>query len=122
MTSKKERLLILEKTNGRCAYCGIKLEKRWHVDHIKPIQRNSHGLDHPERDCFENIIASCSSCNINKHSMNVDNFRLFIKNFIISLNRDSTQYKLAKRFGLIKETGIEVKFFAEDKLNIILDE
>lgn len=43
----------------------------------------------------------------------IEGFRNLIHGFVNSLNRDSVQYKVAKRYGLIRETGIEVKFYFE---------
>ena len=125
MTRKQERELIYNKYNGHCAYCGYELQKGWHVDELKPVQRNfkwnkdktkyvhDGTYEHPERLNINNQMPSCPSCNINKHSMPIERFREFIAGFIKSLNRDSTQYKIAKRYGLIKETGNPVVFFFE---------
>jgi hypothetical protein len=71
------------------------------------------GYDNPENLCIENQNPSCASCNINKHSDSLEGFRSLIAGFVKSLNRDSTQYKIAKRYGLIQETGIDVKFYFE---------
>ena len=51
--------------------------------------------------------------NINKHSMSLEEFRSLIGGFINSLNQRMVQYKIAKRYGLIKETGIKVRFYFE---------
>lgn len=48
-----------------------------------------------------------------KNSLPLESFRAVIAGFVNSLNRDSTQYKFAKRYGLVKETEIEVKFYFE---------
>lgn len=45
--------------------------------------------------------------------MSLDAFRKVIGSFITSLNRDSTQYKFAKRYGLLEEKEIDVKFWFE---------
>jgi hypothetical protein len=71
------------------------------------------GYEHPERMTIENQNPACASCNINKHSDGLEAFRNMIKHFIVTLNRDNVQYKIAKRYGLIQETGIEVKFYFE---------
>lgn len=63
---------------------------------------------------MDNLYPACISCNINKHSLSVEVFRENIQGFIKSLNRDSTQYKVAKRYGLIEETNIPVKFYFEE--------
>ena len=38
--TKKDRQLIFDKYDGKCAYCGTELVKGWHVDHIQAIRRN----------------------------------------------------------------------------------
>jgi len=121
----KDRELIYSKYNGRCAYCGCELQKGWHVDELLPVRRNMKWntaktkyvhdgtYEHPERLTIENQMPSCPSCNINKHSMSLEDFRNLIKGFITSLNRDSTQYKIAKRYGLVTETNLNVVFYFE---------
>ena len=122
--SKKDREEIYKKYNGRCAYCGCILQKGWHIDELLPVKRNwimvgkkkvfDGTCEYPERFNIDNQMPSCPSCNINKHSMSLENFRKFIKGFIISLNRDSTQYKIAKRYGLVIETNKPLKFYFEN--------
>lgn len=125
MTKKEERQAIFNKTNGKCGYCGETLLKGWHVDHMEPVVRKlvydkekkqivtSREMHRPENDCFENKIASCPSCNIRKHSANVEQFRYALSNTINTLNRDISSFKFAKRYGLVKETNAEVKFYYE---------
>lgn len=79
----------------------------------RPSRLVAAGCRNPQHDHIDNLIPACASCNINKHSMNIEEFRRFIGRFIVSLNRDSVQYKISKRYGLIQETGIEVKFYFE---------
>lgn len=71
------------------------------------------GYSHPERLHLDNQNPACASCNINKHSDSLEDFRKMIAYFIETLNKNSVQYKIAKRYGLIQETGIDVKFFFE---------
>lgn len=123
--TKQERQLIFEKYGGRCAYCGCELQKGWHTDHIEPIVRNfeyeknkgvfkSTGTcKNPENEAFQNYNPSCASCNIQKNSFTLEEFRNNIKQFVNSLNQYSTQYKFAKRYGLVLETEKEVKFYFE---------
>ncbi len=124
---KADRQKIFDKYDGRCAYCGCELVKGWHVDEIEPVRRNhvwdadkrvykphpTMPMTHPERMCIENQNPACASCNINKHSDSLEQFRKMITHFITTLNRDNTQYKIAKRYGLVQETNIEVKFYFE---------
>lgn len=126
--TKQQRQALKEKYNGRCAYCGDLLGERWHADHIEPVKRYTKWIasdmftqeriyenfqKHPERNTLENFNPSCPSCNIVKSSMSLDSFRKIIRGFITSLNRDSTQYKFAKRYGLLEEKEIEVRFWFE---------
>ena len=125
MTKKQKlRNRIYEKYDGRCAYCGEFLKKGWHVDELKPIIRNlkrdknhktvsDNTCQYPENLNENNQMPSCPSCNINKHSLSLENFRKSIEHFIVSLNRNSVQYKIAKRYGLIQETGNKVIFYFE---------
>jgi len=128
-TSKKNREIIYNKYGGRCAYCGTELKKGWHIDELLPVRRNMKWnkyktkyvfdgtYEHPERLNINNQMPACPSCNINKHSMNLEDFRNLISGFINSLNRDSTQYKIAKRYGLIQEIKKPVQFYFERKTN-----
>lgn len=126
--TKKDRQLIFEKFGGKCAYCGCELQKGWHVDEIEPVRRiwqTSYsektgspyqkfiGFEHPERMNLANQNPACASCNINKHSMSLEDFRRLIAGFMKHLNEINTQYKIAKRYGLVQETNIEVKFYFE---------
>ena len=124
---KKDRELVFNKFGGKCAYCGCQLEKGWHVDEIEPVRRNrvwnrdkrrweldkNNPMTHPERLHIDNQFPSCPSCNINKHSESLEDFRKAIKGYMKHLNEISTQYKIAKRYGLVYESDIEVKFYFE---------
>ena len=111
-----DRNLIFNKYNGKCAYCGCELKKGWHVDHITPIKRNTDGTcENPEFDVIENYNPSCPSCNIQKNSFTLEQFRENIKQFINSLNQYSTQYKFAKKYNLVNETNLNVVFYYETK-------
>ena len=122
---KSDRIKIFEKYGGKCAYCGCDLTKSWHADHIQPIVRDSKWdrkrgrfvnggtCRNPENEILQNYNPSCSSCNIQKNSFTLEQFRSNIQGFLNSLNQYSTQYKFVKRYGLVTETQNEVKFFFE---------
>ena len=103
----KQRETIFNKYGGRCAYCGEPLRKAWHVDELLPIHRKY------KYDCLENQMPACASCNINKHRLSLEEFRALIWGFVRSLNRDSTQYKVARRYGLIVEAVKPIVFYFE---------
>jgi hypothetical protein len=125
--TKAVRQIIFNKYGGKCAYCGCDLVRGWHVDEIEPVRRN-HKYDwnkkrfvidkddpmmHPERMHIDNQNPSCAPCNIQKGSFSVEQFRSNIAQFVNSLNQYSTQYKFAKRYGLVQENEIEVEFYFE---------
>ena len=113
MTKREERQFIYEKYKGHCAYCGCELKKGWHVDHLEPVVRYNNQMAKPENDTIQNKMPSCPSCNINKHSMALEEFRKSIIRYVESLNNYSVQYKMAKKYGLITETNKVVKFYFE---------
>lgn len=132
---KSEREIVFNKFGGKCAYCGYNLKKGWHVDEIEPVRRHwqyskdengNRILDrgkgdylkvntcmHPERFHIDNQNPSCASCNINKHSDSLEDFRKNIAAYMKHLNGVNTQYKIAKRYGLIEETEKPVVFYFE---------
>jgi len=132
----KSRKAIWDKSGGKCWYCGCDLpEKGWHADHLEPIGRRppkiTHEFEeiegvlkrrrievkrppsHPERDHIENLVPACQSCNTIKGMGDIEEFRETIQQFIGSLNKYSTQYKFAKKYGLIVETQQSVVFWFE---------
>jgi len=123
--NKKDREIVYNKFNGHCAYCGCKLEKGWHVDELLPIKRNRKYVynkrkwiydgtcEYPERLNINNQMPTCASCNINKHSMSLEEFRKLIEGFMSYLNNKNTQYKIAKRYNLIKENIKPIIFYFE---------
>lgn len=115
----KKRFAIWNKSGGQCWYCGCQLpEKGWHVDHFEPIRRNwfdpNHTCLNPENENEENLVPTCASCNIQKGSMTIEQFREKIAGFINSLNLYHTQYAVAKRYGLIQEAQKPVRFWFEE--------
>jgi hypothetical protein len=124
---KQNRQLIFDKYKGKCAYCGCELTKGWHIDEIEPVRRNhvynkdkhrweinkANPMMHPERLHIDNQNPSCASCNINKHSMTLEEFRTSITGYMKHLNEKSTQYKIAKRYGLVVEDIKPIVFYFE---------
>lgn len=126
--NKKDRELVFNKFGGKCAYCGCNLQKGWHVDEIEPCRRmykNERrnnmegwkrifvGYENPSALHIDNQMPSCPSCNINKHSESLEQFRLNIAGYMKHLNEINTQYKMAKKYGLVQETSNPVQFYFE---------
>jgi hypothetical protein len=131
---KAIRQQVFNKYGGKCAYCGCDLQKGWHVDHVEPCRRLTEsvcivqpkgvyprykwvdrfvGYSNPDANHIDNYMPSCPSCNINKHGDTIEEFRLNISGYLNSLNLRMVQYKMAKKYGLVEETGKPVVFFFE---------
>ncbi|SFC89489.1 hypothetical protein [Spirosoma endophyticum] len=68
---------------------------------------------HPKRLHINNQMPACASCNINRHAMSLEEFRRLVGGFFTSPNRDSVQYRIAKRYGFIGELTKPVVFYFE---------
>lgn len=116
-----ERLVVFNKTGGMCAYCGCQLSLDsfgFHIDHIKPKRRYDgefHTFKHLEKgtDDVDNLLPCCQSCNSTKSDLTIDEFRQKVQGRIDVLNRNSSEYRTAKRFGLINENQTRVVFYFE---------
>ena len=75
---KRRRLIIYNKYNGRCAYCGKKIElKDFEIDHKIPKINNGENEK-------SNLMPACKSCNKLKTDLNIEQFKkkLYIRGII----------------------------------------
>lgn len=118
---------------GFCAYCGVELNGKWHVDHVEAVQRetkfvegkvNTQGfsvsratgkLFRPENDRRDNLVPSCIKCNILKSSANVEGFREMLTYFVESIPRIPTYSHVHHliRFEMVKFSAEPVVFWFE---------
>ncbi len=89
------------------------------VDHVVPIYRGwedkvleKFGLERG-KETEENLFPSCARCNRWKSTWSLEKFREEIQIQVERLNKRSNNYRMAKDFGLIEETGNKVVFFFE---------
>jgi 5-methylcytosine-specific restriction endonuclease McrA len=122
--TKAQRAALREKFGGRCAYCGQPLGDKWHADHIEPVERKmkyvsgiglvSTGEMHrPHRDTVENMNPACPPCNIDKHSMTLEDWRGMIARSNDVLTRDVSTFRRAVRYGLVTLAPKPVVFYCE---------
>lgn len=130
---KKEfRHKIWNKFGGRCAYCGEDIAyKDMEIDHVIPRQEfynrivnkfripeflshlSEHDVDHPD-----NLFPACRVCNRWKKTFDLELFRRELQEQIDRLNKYSSNYRIAKKYGLVEEANINVVFYFEKILNL----
>ena len=122
-TSKRRKLTRVEREkvyarcNGRCAYCGTKIElKNMQVDHVIPMEfyklYQAEGFD---LDMMDNYLPACRSCNHYKSTMMLEKFRSAIENYPYVLARDSVTYRNAVRFDVVRPAPKKVQFYFESE-------
>lgn len=126
--SKKEfRESVYDKTDGHCAYCGDPLHiKKFQIDHIicefnwenyltsgKHVPPFLTHLTLDDLHHFDNLFATCRSCNGYKDTYSLEGFRVEIEKQLERVNKYSPNYRLAKRYGLVKETPKPIVFYFE---------
>ena len=105
--STKIRKQVHAKYDGRCAYCGVNIsQKGMQVDHIQAKYRNGS-------DGFENLNPACFACNNYKLTFDIEELRQQIGFQVVRARQKSVNFRLAERYGLIKETGASVVFYFE---------
>lgn len=113
----KKREDVLKKSDGHCWYCGIVLGKVWHIDHIKPIYRGNYFVTKDIRgdDHFDNLVPSCSVCNLRKGVLSVESFRDEIKSQVARCRNTSANFRIAEKYGLVKAIDKKVIFWFEER-------
>ncbi|MFA5387400.1 MAG: HNH endonuclease [Candidatus Paceibacterota bacterium] len=111
---KEHRGRIRMKFGGHCAYCGVEIGEVFHVDHVEPLYRGWR--DKPANagdDDIANLFPSCARCNLRKNVLTVEEFRHEISMQVSRVRSKSSGFRLAEDFGLIQETGEQVRFYFE---------
>lgn len=114
--SKSTRLKVYEKYNGHCAYCGCELAlKEMQVDHIQSVYWYDGAND------IENYNPACRMCNFYKSTMSVEDFREQLGKILSRLEKVFI-FRLAKKYGLIREIKEPVIFYFEkENLKKVMD-
>jgi hypothetical protein len=112
--NKKLRELVKWKFGGRCGYCGSSPAKLC-IDHMHPVINGRNfflktGIDVND---FSNLMPACIPCNLFKSAFNVEDFRQEIANQIARARKNSVNFRVAERFGLIEVTEKPVIFYFE---------
>ena len=112
--SKKTRQKVYEKYNGRCAYCGQKIEyKDMHVDHLIPIRQAEEGkVDWREVENENNYMPACRMCNHYKRANPLELFRKYIQEIPKKLRKNYI-YKVGVAYGNVIENEKPIEFYFE---------
>lgn len=98
---------LLAKYHGRCAYCGHEItQKAMQVDHIQPSYLGGS-------DKLPNLNPSCHACNNYKLTYSLEELRHHLSMQVRRARETSVNFRLAERYGLVKETGAVVVFYFE---------
>lgn len=109
--TKRER--ILEKSGGKCWYCGTELNGRWHADHFHPLIRIEGEPLYPELDTEENLVPSCIACNNFKSSNSIEGYRFIVNEQFENTLKNSTGLRQLNRLGLVDMEPKPVVFWFE---------
>ena len=114
---KKIRLRVYEKYDHRCAYCGCSLEyKDMQVDHLKSVYTNTdihNKMTGNEMYDISNLMPACRQCNFYKSTLTLEEFRTRLKDTMWENLKKEFNYKLALKYGLIKENDKSIRFYFE---------
>lgn len=128
--TKTQRQALKGRYGGFCAYCGHPLGARWHADHVQPIERVSRWdfklrkhvptgeLGRPENDRPDNYKPACIPCNIHKSSLPLEAWRRILEDSAANLQRYSSTFRHAHRFGLVTIQPPKVIFYFERALHL----
>lgn len=104
---KSVREEVYKKYNGHCAYCGCEIDyKDMQVDHIESVYWHNGAND------IKNYNPACRMCNFYKSTMSIKDFKKQLEKILQRLDKVFI-FRLAKKYGLIKETNKEIKFYFE---------
>ena len=114
--SKAMRQQVYDSLNGHCGYCGCKITyKEMQVDHIEAVYLHEEELNAgqaQEINSIENYMPACRMCNFYKSTMTIEDFRKQLGKLLSRLEKVFI-FRLAKKYGLIKETQEPIKFYFE---------
>jgi hypothetical protein len=112
--SISKKSLILQKTDGRCYYCGKELKlSNLNIDHIFPKLKGG-------KRNIENLAPVCKSCNSSKGSKTLEEYRSYLCKKKLKNNPLSIPYFSELQISYLKKTyniKIElpsIKFYFEE--------
>jgi hypothetical protein len=127
--SKKDREIVRNMLDGKCAYTGTELLPDWQVDHVSAVRRNwwlNNSAMFEANHNLENMLPAQRIINHYKHSMDLEQFRDFMKDFHIrisklpknpkivkSIKRKAYMLEIARLFNITPDKGFSGLFYFE---------
>lgn len=110
---KKIRQQVYDKYHGHCAYCGCELDiKDMQVDHLNSVYRADIEGRVPD-NTIDNFMPACRMCNYYKGVATIEQFRNRLSYSLMRNVRLPFDYRLALKYGLIKEDVKPIEFYFE---------
>lgn len=110
---KKIREQVYNKYNGHCAYCGCELAyKDMQVDHIESVFLTEYKGCEVDNS-IANLMPACRQCNFYKSVFSIEYFRKRIAEKLMPNLQKTFNYRLALKYGLIKEDIKPIVFYFE---------
>ena len=124
---KADRQKVYNKFDGHCGYCGESiLIKDMQVDHIIPkvdfithiannfrVPQFLKHLTISDLNHIDNLMPTCRVCNKWKTFHSLEQFRIELSEQVKRLNSYSSNYRIAKKYGLVEETNKPIIFYFE---------
>jgi 5-methylcytosine-specific restriction endonuclease McrA len=130
--TKKQRQIIFDKFDGRCAYTGLPLDDDWQVDHIVPkymfvdYVHEDNPLFYKKANDISNLVPALKIVNHYKRASDLKYFRSYMQSFHFRLgklpknpkvekskNRIVYMNKVASAFGITPEKPFSGIFYFE---------
>lgn len=119
---KKIRLLVWEKCNRHCAYCGCELKyEDMQVDHVESVWKHEFNkfyigeksISEEQLHSLDNLMPACRACNFYKSSWDLESFRDNLSTMLYRNLASNFNYKMLKKYELIEENIHPVEFYFE---------
>jgi len=108
---KETKLLVFNKYNKKCAYCGCDLVMtkkesletgiaNMQIDHLIAFRNRKYTVE--ELDHIDNLMPSCQKCNFYKKAKSLETYRKFLKELHTRIENTYCVY-MGKKYGLIEK-------------------
>lgn len=111
---KNTRLVVYNKYDGHCAYCGKEIAyKDMQIDHLIPQMKAKHHWESEDVvESIDNYMPTCRRCNNYKRAHSLSTFRKLIETVTDRLSNEYI-FKVAVDYGLVHIEKRPIKFYFE---------